>query len=478
MDRRYFLTILAGAPMLRMQYDGSMTITPTSPVLRVGETVQLIASGPVQNWTSSNPAVASVSPSGLVTALAVGNVTVTAKWKSQRGTSYVTVEANPDPPPPTGRGPQPSIDAPLGAVFIPAGGNIQAAIDANPTGTAFRLGSGVHQRTASITPKSGNVFVGQYGAILDGTGWATTDGSQGAFRAHNQDIDFVTIRNLQIRNFAQKGIHAFYNASNGWLCEYLDIHHCKCGVHFANDMTVQHSLLHDCFGNETSTNPSDRGGAYLGYRADGAVLQYNDIFNNGREQKLFFAINSAIRGNYFKGGANGAWFDGCGNGNVVEDNTCEDTQGDGISVEACGQTLVTNNSLLRSNMLISVSYNVNVIGNTAVDCLRPLNVFLDCVRLAESNVAGPLSFHDISLTDNDVTVSPLTNYNGASLFFLSTCSQAQQDQFAAANIKWDRNVYRVPNLSNKYWMWKGVNKTWAEWRALGQDVNGTVLLRT
>lgn len=67
----------------------SIMINPASPSLTaLGATVQLTAAvrdqfgnamtGAAVQWSSSDPAVASVSASGLVTALAVGNVTVTA----------------------------------------------------------------------------------------------------------------------------------------------------------------------------------------------------------------------------------------------------------------------------------------------------------------------------------------------------------------------------------------------------------------
>ena len=94
-------------------------------------------------------------------------------------------------------------------MLIAVGSSIQSAVNANPTGTTFGLASGVHSITAAITPKSGQTFVGQFGAILDGSGWATSDTTQGAFRAHNQDIDNVTIRNLVIRNMPIDAIHAF-----------------------------------------------------------------------------------------------------------------------------------------------------------------------------------------------------------------------------------------------------------------------------
>ena len=63
----------------------------------------------------------------------------------------------------------------------------------------------MHSLTSSIVPKTGDTFIGEYGAILDGTGWTTSDDTQAAFRAHNQDIDYVTIRNLVIRQYAAAG---------------------------------------------------------------------------------------------------------------------------------------------------------------------------------------------------------------------------------------------------------------------------------
>ena len=73
------------------------------------------------------------------------------------------------------------------------GDSIQAATTANPAGTTFTLNPGVYTLSSSIVPKSGNSYLGVSGAILDGTGWVTTDSTQGAFRAHNVDINTVTI---------------------------------------------------------------------------------------------------------------------------------------------------------------------------------------------------------------------------------------------------------------------------------------------
>jgi uncharacterized protein YjdB len=83
----------------------SVTLSPGSPSIRVGGTVQLAATtkdsagnvltGRVVTWASSAPAVATVSASGLVTAVAAGSATLTATSEGKNGTATVTV--NPVP---------------------------------------------------------------------------------------------------------------------------------------------------------------------------------------------------------------------------------------------------------------------------------------------------------------------------------------------------------------------------------------------
>ncbi|MGE5110244.1 MAG: Ig-like domain-containing protein [Acidobacteriaceae bacterium] len=79
----------------------SITLSPTSIFLKVGETEQFTASGKTVNgdskdvtasakWTSSSPTFASVN-AGLVTALAAGNTTITASQDGVSATSGVIV---------------------------------------------------------------------------------------------------------------------------------------------------------------------------------------------------------------------------------------------------------------------------------------------------------------------------------------------------------------------------------------------------
>jgi len=87
----------------------SVTVSPASASVGIAQTVQLTATpkdangnpltGRVVTWASSNPLVASVTSSGLVTGLVAGTATITATSEGQNGTATVTVTVLPPPPP-------------------------------------------------------------------------------------------------------------------------------------------------------------------------------------------------------------------------------------------------------------------------------------------------------------------------------------------------------------------------------------------
>src|SRR5579884_3208043 len=82
----------------------SVTVAPASATLAVGQTVQLTATprdssgaplvGRSVTWSSGNPAVATVSAAGLVTAAGAGATTITATSEGRSGTASVTVAAS------------------------------------------------------------------------------------------------------------------------------------------------------------------------------------------------------------------------------------------------------------------------------------------------------------------------------------------------------------------------------------------------
>ena len=83
----------------------SVTVSPSSASLTVGQTTQLTATpkdangnpltGRTITWTSGNTAVATVNTSGLVTGASAGSTTITATSGGQSGTSAITVTVVP-----------------------------------------------------------------------------------------------------------------------------------------------------------------------------------------------------------------------------------------------------------------------------------------------------------------------------------------------------------------------------------------------
>ena len=95
-DNNYWIDVVVG-PLL-----SSLAVTPAASTLITGDTVALTATGAYLNgttadltgtvgWTSSNPAVATVSPTGVVTTTGRGTVTITATSGAVTASATVTV---------------------------------------------------------------------------------------------------------------------------------------------------------------------------------------------------------------------------------------------------------------------------------------------------------------------------------------------------------------------------------------------------
>jgi len=119
----------------------SVTVAPATKTLGIGTTVQLTATtkdsagnvlaGRSIAWSSSAPAVATVSASGLVTAVAVGSATITATSEGKSGTAAITV------------------------MVVPV-----AAVTVSPSSGTVNVGSTL-QLTAVTKDSAGNVLTGR-----------------------------------------------------------------------------------------------------------------------------------------------------------------------------------------------------------------------------------------------------------------------------------------------------------------------------
>src|SRR5438094_8399379 len=83
----------------------SLTISPATATIRVGQTLQLTATpkdsaggtltGRMVTWTSGNPSVATISGSGLVAGVTAGSATITATSEGKSSTAALTVTTVP-----------------------------------------------------------------------------------------------------------------------------------------------------------------------------------------------------------------------------------------------------------------------------------------------------------------------------------------------------------------------------------------------
>jgi parallel beta-helix repeat protein len=423
-------------------------------------------------WSTSNTGLATVTPAGVLTALATGTVTVQATYRGLTAQFATTLA----PAASSAYGPQATITCPAGAVDISPGQNIQSNVNLYPGATTFCLHAGVHYLTSSITPKTGNTFVGEYGAILDGSNWSTTDSTQAAFRAHNQDIDSVTIRNLVIRKMPQKGIHAFYWLTpDHWTIEYTEIAEAKTGLLFPDHSVIRNSYIHHNYGDPSSTDPAMRGGGYGGYYSSDTTFENNEIAYNGKEQKVMESVNVTFRNNFVHHNqGDGIWYDGGNPGALVEGNRVEDNARNGIFYEASNGSIIRNNTIRRSGdtgVFISTSQNAEIHGNTLENNFRAITYFINCGAL----VGRDIDLQNNSAHDNSIRVGTQSGAFATGISYTSDCSPTQVTTYhnGSKNNRFTRNTYYVPDVGGWWWLWNGV-KQWFQWQALPQDLDGTV----
>ena len=372
----------------------------------------------------------------------------------------------PPMPPPAipGVGPQATIACPTAAVDIWPGTSIPLVVSLHDGLTTFCLRAGVHYLDRSITPKTGNTYVGEYGAILDGTGWTTIDDTEAAFRANNQDIDDVTIRNLVIRSL-RRGIHAFGPTASRWTIENNDIHSNYSGVIFPSDSIIRNNYIHN--------NPYS---GYMGMYAHNSLLENNEISYNGWEQKVTESDNVTFRNNFVHHNTGaGIWYDSNNTGALVEGNLVEDNGHAGIWYEIGAGVIVRNNTIRRSadtGVFISTSKNAQIHNNTLEENFRGITFFVNCEALGGGVVDFDLANN--SAFDNTITVGTQIDAL-ANVLSYTLCTSAQLAPYMAGSksLIFSRNTYHVPalNTGRYWWLWSGGN-LWGQWQSRGNDVDG------
>jgi hypothetical protein len=423
--------------------------------------------------SGGNPPVTVTGSPASGSNFSVGTTTVTATATSSDGQKAscsfsVTVTYSPPPPTTSGVGPQSTITCPAGAVNISPGMSINLVVDANAAGTTFCFRAGVHNLDRSIIPKTGNTFIGEYGAILNGT-WTSNDDTQAAFRVHNENIDNVTIKNLVIQNF-RRGIHAYAGnpvLADHWTIEYNEVASNYSGVVFPSDSLLRNNYLHHNYNL-----------GYQGSYSHNSLIENNEISYNGWEQKVMESANVTFRNNFIHHNEGpGIWYDSNNTGGLVEGNRLEDNGHVAIFYEISASGIIRNNVIRRSwdtAVLISTSRDMQIYNNTLDSNFRGITFFMNCPAYGGTGIGFDL----VNNTAHHNTIIVGTQSGAlANSFSYGWCTAEQLAPYqnGSKNLTFSSNTYDVPlPTTGKYWYFWDSVKSWSEWQALGKDPGGTV----
>lgn len=376
-------------------------------------------------------------------------------------------------------GPQPSITCPAGALSI-AGGSaaLQAAIAANPGPTTFCLTATTHLWTSAVTPKPGNTFVGQYGAILDGQGTVPRGlTGVGGESAQGGQPD-VVVQNLTLTRFTDVALQMGWR----WTVRNTDLRLSRVGVAInsfstLDTSTVHHNTQYGIVGGpgttltitrtEVSVNNTaqDCGGACAG-DAGGSKIVGSTTGTTG----LIWRDN-AVHDNT----GHGIWSDGnvraLYEGNVVADNS-----GAGIFHELAWDATIRQNTLTNNDreaigrscfwgaqIHLNTSSNVEVYSNTIVGTTGTNGICAVGADRADAVAPYPTDVSNLFVHDNTIGLS-----GTATTGLVGTLG---------TNNRFVHNAYHVASLTGAYWIWPttgGNPISWSVWQAIPQDATGTL----
>ena len=291
-----------------------------------------------------------------------------------------------------------------------------------------------------------------------------------------------------------KSIEAYVDWASGWALENNDIE-CRraspgvdprgtTGFRVSSGARIVGNKIHHCPG----------GGYSIYIPSDEVLIEGNEIYNNGTEQKAI-DTNTSIHWfhNWFHDNdGDGLWNDGNGPGSVIEYNLAENNGRFGIDWEASVNGTIRYN-VVRNNktgIYIPASKGTDIYENdvflnsdVSLNTGSGIAYFIDCQTIG-------LSPWQIDLTNNSIhhnriktaawpvyAVSlSLINFpcdpdGGGPLPTITDADYLNNDKENNS----DFNTFYQVVLSGDAswnWFWQG-SKDWAAWQAIGHDANST-----
>jgi parallel beta-helix repeat protein len=359
-------------------------------------------------------------------------------------------------------------------VTIRPGESIQAKVNAQPAGTEFLLKAGTYARQR-VVPKSGDVFTGEAGAIMDGQGVTPYAFDRGNSPFPNN----VRIKGLIIQHYAsgdQLGAilagTSKSRSTTGWVVEDCEVRYNEHGgIKLGNKMKVLNNYVH----HNKQIGISGSGDSVL---VEGNEIAYNNylkIYPFGRVlggAKFVQTRWLVVRGNNVHDNqGNGLWTD---IGNIYalyENNVVTANSGAGIMHEISYDAIIRNNTarlngfardwITGAGILVSASANVTVYGNTVTGNKQGI-VGIQQNR-THDGIDYSTNLKNMYVHHNTVQVAP----GGVSGISSGTGSLT----FTGRNNRYVSNSYDM-GADAKPFTWMNERTTKAEWQGYGNDVNG------
>ena len=399
------------------------------------------------------------------------------KWDNAAGGS--------PPPPPPPPGPLP------GGIPISPGQSIQALVTANPAGTTFILKAGTHVRQ-SVIPKSGDRFIGEPGAVLDGQ-----NVTQQAF--HRGRAPFpsnVTIRGLKITRYAPRsrsaavdaGGHGPTERTTGWVIDNNEVsYNGEYGIRIGNSTQVINNNVHhntrlNVCGNGNNTLVSGNEIAF------GHYLNSFDANDEGGGTKFTNSDALIFRNNYVHDNlGNGVHMDENNINTIIEGNRIDHNGSEGISIEISYKTTIFNNTVTNNGwfdprnrytyiwnagIAVKASPNVEVYRNTVSGNYAGI-VAVEQDRSVDPPKYGPHIVQNLYVHDNIITQSNLPRTSKALSVGagMATDIAGNTVVFTSRNNRFRNNIYHLGSNPRPF-AWMGGTRTEAQWKGYGQDLTG------
>jgi nitrous oxidase accessory protein NosD len=375
-------------------------------------------------------------------------------------------------------------------VTVYPGDNIQRKVDSAPPDTRFLIKAGIHLGQ-SVLPKSGDTFVGEPGAILDGENVVRY-----AFDGVTRGPPFpsnVTIRGLLIRRYngplqsaAILAGHMWDPAAvtTGWIIEDNELtENAAGGIRIGSHTQVLRNTVHH------------NGQIGISGVGDSTLVADNEIAYNNTANvdpaweaggaKFVLTNYLVVRGNFVHhNNGIGLWSDISSYHTLYENNRIEDNAFAGIFVELTYRAIIRKNVVTRNGfsqpepawvlgagIMLANSSDVEIYDNTVVDNRQGITGYHQVrgVTPYEASLPKPHGLWNTRnnyIHDNDITMR-------VGMTGMAQDVDLSADMFELWNNRFANNRYLLPTSNALPFAWRNTPMTAAQWVSAGQDAFGT-----